>query len=270
MPKCRLRIRHETTYAWEAPASWGLQQLRLRPKEHALTRVLAWDLRLEGARLELCYEDQHRNAVELISLIPGARRLTILCEGEVEVTDRAGVLGPHGGQAPLWLYLRPTARTRAGPHCRRLLAALPAGLAPLERLHALSGAVAEAIRWESGASHAAATAEEALAEGRGVCQDQAHAFIAAARALGVPARYVSGHLMSDAAPQQAMHAWAEAWVEGLGWVGFDVANRISPDARHLRVATGLDYAEAAPVWGLTRGAGGERLAVSVEVAEAAQ
>ena len=97
-------------------------------------------------------------------------------------------------------------------------------------------------------------AEEALGAGRGVCQDHAQIFVGCARMLGVPARYVSGYLMmNDRVEQEAGHAWAEAHVDGLGWVGFDVSNGISPDSRYVRVATGRDYREAAPLTGISYG-----------------
>jgi transglutaminase-like putative cysteine protease len=109
-------------------------------------------------------------------------------------------------------------------------------------------------------------AAAALADGRGVCQDHAHIFIAAARSLGVPARYVTGYLVIEADnASQAHHAWAEAWVEALGWVGFDVANRICPTERYVRLAAGLDAGYAAPIVGSRRGGETEVLEVSVEV-----
>ena len=85
--------------------------------------------------------------------------------------------------------------------------------------------------------------------------------------MGVPARYVSGYLMmNDRVDQDASHAWAEAFVQGIGWIGFDVSNQISPDERYVRVATGLDYSEAAPVSGLRIGKQGEEeLEVSIQV-----
>jgi len=99
-----------------------------------------------------------------------------------------------------------------------------------------------------------------------VCQDHAHIFITLARMLGYPARYVSGYLMmNDRVEQDATHAWAEAHIAGLGWVGFDVSNAISPDERYVRVATGLDYREAAPISGLLVGAGTEEMAVTLQV-----
>ncbi|MEL6744620.1 MAG: transglutaminase family protein, partial [Pseudomonadota bacterium] len=102
--------------------------------------------------------------------------------------------------------------------------------------------------------------------GQGVCQDHAHVFLSAARLLDVPCRYVSGYLMmDDRVLQDATHAWVEAHVPQLGWVGFDVSNRISPDERYVRVATGLDYSDAAPLKGLRLGTQPESLVVSVQV-----
>jgi transglutaminase-like putative cysteine protease len=105
-----------------------------------------------------------------------------------------------------------------------------------------------------------------MAAGLGVCQDHAQIFIAAARAMEVPARYVSGYLlMDDRIAQEATHAWAEAWVPGLGWVGFDVSNGISPDPRYVRVATGRDYRDAAPITGISFGPVTEHLIVDLAV-----
>ena len=99
-----------------------------------------------------------------------------------------------------------------------------------------------------------------------MCQDHAHIFLSAARLLGHPARYVSGYLMmQDRVDQDATHAWAEVHFDALGWVGFDVSNRISPDSRYVRVATGLDYREAAPIYGMRHGDSDEALSVTVQV-----
>jgi transglutaminase-like putative cysteine protease len=104
-----------------------------------------------------------------------------------------------------------------------------------------------------------------------VCQDHAHVFIGAARSVGVPARYVSGYLMmNDRIDQEATHAWAEAHVDGLGWVGFDVSNWISPDPRYVRVATGRDYRDAAPITGVVFGTSTEDLHVDVAVEQQRQ
>ncbi len=262
----RLSIRHVTTYDYDAPVSWGLQQVRLTPKGNRSQEVISWDIAVEGGRRELGFEDHHRNGVDLISFEPGATRLTVACEGVVEVTDTAGILGPHGGYAPLWLFARQTPRTKPGQGCRRLVQAIAAEPKPLLRLHDLSAAIIEVLPWTEGSGEVTWTAEEALTAGAGVCQDHTHVFIACARSMQIPARYVSGYLlMDDGEARGAAHAWAEAWIPDLGWVGYDVANQMSPDDRYVRVATGLDYSEAAPVSGTRCGNAAERLSVSVEV-----
>lgn len=263
----KLAIRHTTRYRFAQPAAYGVQQVRKRPKSTSSQEVHSWALEVSGATLEATFQDHHRNTVDLLSFERGTTEIELVVRGEVSVTDTAGILGRHLGPAPLWLYERTTPLTRAGAGVRKLVAALPEG-ETLERLHALTRAVHAAIAYVPGASRPDWSAEDALAEGRGVCQDHAHAFIAAARLLGCPARYVSGYLMlQERIEQEAMHAWAEAHVEGLGWVGFDPANGISPDARYVRVATGLDYTEAAPVTGLRIGGAGELLDVEIAVAQ---
>ncbi len=269
MSTMRLSIRHTTHYAFGEPVMHALQRLRLTPKETQGQRIIAWRMTFENAHAELEYDDQHFNHVTLIGVEPGAREVTVTCEGIVETEDNAGVIGRHSGHLPLWSFLRQTPLTRPGPRLRALLREVPgpAGDAPLDFLHALSGLVRERIAYEAGRTHSATTAEEAVLHGYGVCQDHAHIFIGAARANGIPARYVSGYLMmDDRIEQEATHAWAEAHVEGLGWVGFDVSNGICPDPRYVRVATGSDYRDAAPVTGISFGGMDEVLRVGVAVA----
>ncbi len=268
MSTMRLSIRHTTHYAFGEPVMHALQRLRLTPKETQGQRIIAWRMTFENAHAELEYDDQHFNHVTLIGVEPGAREVTVTCEGIVETEDNAGVIGRHSGHLPLWSFLRQTPLTRPGPRLRALLREVPgpAGDAPLDFLHALSGLVRERIAYEAGRTHSATTAEEAVVHGYGVCQDHAHIFIGAARASGIPARYVSGYLMmDDRIEQEATHAWAEAHVPELGWVGFDISNGISPDPRYVRVATGSDYRDAAPITGISVGASAEVLTVGVAV-----
>lgn len=267
----RLRISHTTRYRYDRPVPHGLMQVRLTPKTHAAQRVLSWAIRVEGGSPSLRFEDHHRNTVDLIALDTGATEVALHAEGEVETEDTHGVIGPQGGFAPLWLFGRITPLTRAGAGVRRIVQAVGSEGDTLARLHRLMAAIGDAVAYETGMSHVGWTAEDTLSAGHGVCQDMAHVFVAAARAMGVPARYVSGYLMlQDRVDQDAAHAWAEAHVEGLGWVGFDIANRICPDDRHVRIATGLDYAEAAPVSGMRLGASDETMTVAVAVRQVQQ
>lgn len=269
MSKLTLQVRHTTHYAFTQPVVHALQRLRLTPKETQGQRIIDWSMRFDNAAVELQYDDQHFNHVHLISLAPGAREVTVTCEGMVETEDNAGVIGRHSGHLPLWSFLRQTPLTKPGPKMRALLRDMPPtdSAVPLDYLHALAALVREKIAYETGRTHSATTAEEAASHGYGVCQDHAHIFIGAARAARIPARYVSGYLlMDDRIEQEATHAWAEAHVEGLGWVGFDVSNGISPDPRYVRVATGSDYRDAAPITGISQGAAAaEVLTVGVAV-----
>jgi transglutaminase-like putative cysteine protease len=263
----RLKVQHTTHYAFDHPVSYGLQQIRKTPKSSRQQAVLNWTTRVEGGRKELSFEDHHHNTVELLSFDKDAETLRVISAGEVEISDTHGVVGRHLGPAPLWFYRRQTARTAPGPGVRALLRKVE-GAPGTDQLHALMHAVSQAVAYEVGASHPDWDAETALAEGRGVCQDHAQVFISAARDMGYPARYVSGYLMlDDRVDQDAMHAWAEAYVDPLGWVGFDPSNGISPDTRYVRVATGLDYGEAAPVVGTQVGGSGEVLSIEIQVAQ---
>lgn len=263
----RLKISHTTRYGFDAPVPYGLQQLRKTPKSTRAQRVVYWSTTVDGGRKELTFEDFNRNTVELVSFDAGTRSVIIRSEGEVEMTDTAGIVGPHEGFTPLWLFERSTPLTALGPGGRQILKEVT-GDTELDRLHCLSALIHDAIAYQTGQSETHWTAEDAIAAGKGVCQDHSHVFVTCARAMGHPARYVSGYLMmNDRVSQDATHAWAEAYVDPLGWVGFDVSNGISPDTRYVRIATGLDYSEAAPVRGHRYGAAAETLSVSVEVAQ---
>jgi transglutaminase-like putative cysteine protease len=269
----RLAIQHTTRYLFAETVAHGMQRLRLTPKATQGQKVIDWTMTYEGADEQLAYDDQNCNHVTLVSVREGAREVAITCAGTVDTEDHAGVIGRHSGHLPLWSFLSHTPLTRPGPRLRQLVAAVDRSHGALETLHDLSRVVRAAVGYEPGASSVHTTAEETVADGRGVCQDHTHVFIAAARTLDLPARYVSGYLMMDDRVQQdATHAWAEAFVEGLGWVGFDVANEICPDHRYVRVATGRDYAEAAPVTGITSGVtvADMHVALAVEQQVAAQ
>jgi transglutaminase-like putative cysteine protease len=264
----RLFIRHTTRYEFAEPVAHGLQRLRLVPKSTHGQRVIDWKMELDGLSKQTEYEDHHHNCTALVSLVPGASTVTITCSGTVETVDNHGIVGVHTGHMPLWAFLMQTDLTRPGPKMRALASGLrkTADDGPLDRLHELVSAVIDAVAYDIGHTGPDTTAEEALGASHGVCQDHAHIFIGTARLLGIPARYVSGYLMmNDRIDQEAGHGWAEAHVEGLGWVGFDVSNGISPDPRYVRVASGRDYRDAAPVTGISFGPGESVLAVSLAV-----
>jgi transglutaminase-like putative cysteine protease len=166
---------------------------------------------------------------------------------------------------PVKAYLRETPATSPNAPLRSL-AQRHAGQSGLEQLHNLMDSVRDSIDFEVGATNAHTTAAEALRDGKGVCQDHAHVFITAARWLGIPARYVAGYMaVEDEEVAEASHAWAEAYVDDLGWVGFDVANRVCPDDRYIRVSVAMDARGARPVRGIRRGPHPQSETLDVEV-----
>ncbi|ANT51743.1 transglutaminase family protein [Mesorhizobium amorphae] len=261
----RLKITHRTEYSYDAPVQYLLQRLRLLPLSGHTQTVLSWELRIDGAREEVRFTDHFGNDTRLLSVEGEQHAITIEASGEVVTRDTTGVSGPHQGFAPLWLFGQETSLTAVGEGIRELAASVGKGT-DIERLHRLMAIIGERVAYKPGTTNVMTPAEDALALKTGVCQDHSHIFTAAARAMGFPARYISGYLMMDAMVQQAAsHAWAEAHVQGLGWVAFDAANGISPDERYVRVATGRDYRDASPVSGIRLGQAQEQLAVTVTV-----
>jgi transglutaminase-like putative cysteine protease len=267
----RLRIQHTTNYRYEPPATGVIQILRLTPGSHDGQYVAEWQIDVStDSRLDM-HEDAFGNVTHVMT--HGAiEDLTITVGGLIETHDTGGVLRGTDERFPPSLFLRSTALTAVNPameNFARELRAESEGDA-LGFLHALMTQVSEHMTFDEDPTNTGTSAIEAFGLKRGVCQDYAHIFIACARSGGVPARFVSGHfLRSDGmVNQQAGHAWAEAHVPGLGWVGFDPANCVCATEAHARVAIGLDYLGAAPVRGTRYGGGSETLTVKVKVEQA--
>jgi len=269
----RLSVRHVTTYSYAQPARGIIQLLRATPLSFTGQNVLDWRIDVDvDARLRE-RRDGYGNVTHMLYVDKPVSRLSVSVSGRVLTEDRAGIVLGLPNDLPPQVFRRATPLTEAGPAIVALARTLATGPDPaLGRLHNLNVRLHETMRFDTEATAADTSAEQACAAGHGVCQDFAHMFIAVARALGVPARYVSGHLFrrDGAHVQEAAHAWAEAWVGDLGWVAFDPTNGISPDDAYVRVACGLDYRDAAPVAGARSGGGAEQLTVEVAVSETAQ
>ena len=260
-----ITVRHVTRYTYAEPVSYAVQRLRLTPAPFAAQRIVNWRIQLPASAKSLQFKDGFGNAVDLVTINARHQELVIEAGGTVETMDASGVVAGLAKSLPPRVFLKETEQTRPDSNIRDL-ALSTSGNDTLNRLHALAGAVRDRVEYVAGITDAHTSAAEALADGKGVCQDHAHIFIAGARTLAIPARYVTGYLIiDDDEPADAHHAWAEAWVDTLGWVGFDVANRICPTDRYVRLATGLDAGYAAPVVGSRRGGADEKLEVSVAV-----
>jgi transglutaminase-like putative cysteine protease len=264
-----IEIRHVTTYKYGTPARYSIQSLRLTPPSLDGQDVLSWTISAPGFDKHVEYRDGMGNLVHLTTSSTLHDGITIEAAGVVETEDRCGIVRGLTEVAPRRVFLRESPRTIPDKAIRELARSVSGGRVPtdtLDCLHGLMAAVREAVDYEIGATHEHTSAAEALAEGKGVCQDHAHVFISASRVIGIPARYVNGYFLSGTiAPSEAHHAWAEAWVDGLGWVGFDPANGMCPTERYVRLACGFDAGSASPIRGTQRGGENEALDVRVEV-----
>ncbi len=265
----RLTIAHETHYRFAQPANHSIQYLRLTPRADPAQMTLAWQVKTQGKLKR--WTDGFGNTAH-VSVQNGLHdEVAVVVQGEVETIDTFGVLPADDGLPPS-MFLRAT-------HYTEVDDAIAAIARPfIERrtdegtiaaLHGLMYALHTAVAYQPGQTSVESTAAEALAHGQGVCQDHAHLFIAACRVLDVPARYVSGYLLARAGSTGtlASHAWAEAFVDDLGWVSFDPSNGQSANDAYVRLAVAFDYAGASPIRGIRKGGGIETMAVRVNIVE---
>jgi transglutaminase-like putative cysteine protease len=272
----RIRISHATTYHYDAPPNGVTQLLRLTPRNHDGQYVVEWRIELsEDCQLHQ-HEDAFGNITHSFTADGPFDELSITVNGEVETQDSNGFVRGAVERFPPPMFLRESpltlpdtaiidfaeaARAEAGP-----------GASTLSVLHQLLANVNGDITFDVTPTQTATTAAEAFKLKRGVCQDLTHIYIAAARHLGIPSRYIGGHFYraDGITAQDAGHAWAECYVEDFGWIGFDPSNGICPTDAHVRVAAGLDYLGASPVRGTRYGGNGETLKVAVNVEQARQ
>jgi len=294
----RICVAHETVYRYDTPSSGVIQTLRLTPRNHTGQYVVNWRIDVSAdCRLEP-QEDAFGNIIHAFSAGGPISELRLFAEGEVETQDTAGVMRGAVERFPPSLFLRETQLTHADEAILAYAAQFgrPAAADTLPVLHHLLARIYDDITFDAEPATTGANAAEAFAGKRGTCQGVTHIFVAVARTLGVPARYVSGYLhRSDgtAAPdggqaqsqsqdgcaqdgggrdgdnaQDGGHAWAEAHVPDLGWVGFDPVNGVCITDRYIRVAVGLDGLGAARVRGAYYGGGREAMDVKLRVTQA--
>ncbi len=254
----RICISHKTHYRYERPVKALTQVLRLPPRGHDGQHVRKWRIEPSVDGRLRPREDAFGNVVHTFSADEPVEEMTVCVTGEVETHETAGVIRGTVERLPDPLYLRDTDLTAPNEDIHAFAHEVATGSRdPLATLHNLLEGLHRQVAFDTAPTQVTTTAAEAFALKRGVCQDLTHIFIAAARCLDLPARYVSGYLYraDGVVEQEAGHAWAEAKVPGLGWVGFDAANGISVSDAHVRVAIGLDYLGAAPVRGSRTGGG---------------
>jgi transglutaminase-like putative cysteine protease len=265
-----LHVRHETVYTYAEVVRYTIQALRLTPRREARQRVVSWSIQAPGRRIEQI--DAHGNIVHYLTVESPHRELRLLVTGVVETDETIGQPNSDALQLSPLAYRTASSLTAADAALAQFAAAAFAGSDDLrERLLRGAQAVAAAVAYRPGSTQVSDTAIAVLQRREGVCQDQAHVFIACCRALGLSARYVSGYLHTGAEGGVASHAWAEVWLDSPGhWHGIDISHGRPVAGQHCRLAVGRDYLDAAPVRGMRRGGGQERMQVSVLVSSAPQ
>lgn len=261
----RLAIEHHTRYLFSEPQSRLVQMLRLTPSDTIDQTVLSWridvdcDVRLRDA------VDGFGNKVTMLYAEGPIAGIAITVAGQVLTTESNGVVRGSHEPLPEGLFLRTTPRTEASDALAAFAKPALGGDGPaLERLHRWNRALAKRFPGAPDLPDSGVPAAQAFAAPRPSSRDVAQIFVAGARAFDVPARYVSGYRQS-ACGNCAPHGWAEAWVDDLGWVGFDPSAGISPDEQYVRVAVGVDASGAASIAGSRLGQGGEEMKVDLHV-----
>jgi transglutaminase-like putative cysteine protease len=265
----RLRIVHSTVCHYDPPATGAIQVLRLTPRNHDGQYVVRWRIDVTPDARLAAHEDAFGNLTHVFTADGPLAELRIEVNGQVETQNTDGVVRGTVERFPPSLFLRDTVLTQADTAIGQFAQTIreASGGRTLAELHGLLQRLHAEMAYDCDPTHTAANAAEAFARKSGGAADFTHVFIGAAHSLGIPARFVGGYYCKDDCVEQSGHAWAEAYVADLGWVGFDPANGSCPTDAHVRVAVGLDALGAAPVRGTRYGVGGEMLEVAIAVGQ---
>lgn len=256
----RLRLRHHLRLSFAEPTRNVIAVLRMTPRSHEGQRVTNWRIDVEPDCLLKAGEDHFGNLVHTLTLPGAVTTVSITAQGELTAFDAAGIVRGSAERLPVELYHRETRLTTPDAPLRAFAAEAATGAeSHLGQLHSLMAAIHETVAVHDGIDGVRPVAA-AFADRRGTARDHAQIFATCARALGVPARCATGYLLAEG-DGSSRHSWAEAFVEGLGWVGFDTVHDICPQDQHIRVAVGLDAVEA----GALRGASGVTPEETMEV-----
>ncbi len=276
-------IRHITRFRYSDPITESLMEVRMQPRSDAPQQCRDFRLLTRPHSQIFAYLDHRGNAVYHFDVPGRHQELVLVASARVDVgaqpelperlngdswqaVDRTAESGEH------WDMLQPSAFATPtellADFCREH--ALVRNGDPLSTLKRINQVIYDAFDYVQRHTSVDSEIDHALESRKGVCQDFAHIMIAAVRGLGIPCRYVSGYLAQsdeteDRSVDGASHAWIEALLPDLGWIGFDPTNNMLAGGRHIRVAIGRDYADVPPSRGVYRGAAESELAVSVKV-----
>lgn len=280
------RIRHTTHFAYDQPIRESIMEVRMKPRTDAWQRCLEFSIGLVPSTRDHSYTDFLGNVVHHFDIPSVHDQLEVVATALVEihgdgrgkpteVSDTWAQIDELATEPDYWDWLQPSHYARPTESLLALMTEL--GIrrlnGPMQTLTELNATLHRVIRYDRGSTRVDSPIDESIQNRRGVCQDFSHLFIAIARSLGIPARYVSGYLFhrdgdTDPTARDATHAWAEAFIPGAGWFGFDPSNHTLAGERHIRVAIGRDYRDVPPNRGVYRGIATEKLTVHVDVEKA--
>jgi transglutaminase-like putative cysteine protease len=288
-------VSHKTVYHYTAPVAQSHHLVHLAPRPHERQRVIHHSLTIAPTPAQRTdFIDYFGNPTSAVAIEKSHSELLLHSRMLIEVNAPAPIdLGasapwelvakraspPHGPcDLDVEQYLPPSHHT---PPCRDLLAfalpSFPPQRAVLACAMDLTHRIHSDFTYDGTATDVATTVSALLQIRRGVCQDFAHLLIAAFRVMGLPARYVSGYLLTHPPAGQerligsdASHAWVSVWAPNVGWVDFDPTNDLIPRDEHITISYGRDFQDVSPVTGVLLGGGSHRVEVGVDVVPALQ
>lgn len=277
------KIRHHTRYRYTAPVGESVMEVRMQPRSDDQQHCFSFELKVTPQARISTYQDYLHNHIHFFDIPRRHGQLVLRAESLVgivppaELPDSLSIeswenLDILAGAPDYWDFIAESHFVRFTP----LLAALTEELRldrrrdPLSLLHHINTGIYYAFRYVPESTTVDSPIDVALENRSGVCQDYAHIMLALVRGLGIPCRYVSGYLFTrrenhDQSADDASHAWVEAYLPALGWLGFDPTNNLIAAERHIRVAVGRDYADVPPTRGLFKGDADSKMEVGVQV-----
>jgi transglutaminase-like putative cysteine protease len=267
----KLEIVHSTRYRYSGPIAETVMEVRLRPMDGNGQRCLEFELDVSSGIKPRSYRDGYGNSVHYFNVVRPHTRLIITSRSVVETGLQVDA---EPGEELVQDFLRFRSPVKDVPGIRELAGRHPvsdrdSGPDVERALDELTLTISREFTYDRAVTNVYSAVDEVLELKAGVCQDFAHLFIAAARAMGVPARYASGYIHTPGAggATSASHAWGEGWVPGRGWVGYDATHPVRTSENHVRLAVGRDYSDAAPTRGIYVGSATGTMEVGVRTRE---
>ncbi len=281
-------IRHVTRFRYDSPISESVMEVRKQPLSDGAQRCVSFEISTKPRAKVHSYTDSMGNTVHHFDVPQAHVQLEIttqaLVESLVEPPAADFVLNHEAWQmidqqvasGMAWDYSQPSRFVQYSPLLRQFAAELnlTRDPDPLTLVRRLNSAINERLDYAQDSTDVDSTIDHALELRSGVCQDFTHIMLSVLRLIGIPSRYVSGYLFHrventrERLSADASHAWIEAWLPDLGWVGFDPTNNVLAGNRHLRVAVGRDYSDVPPTHGIFKGGARSKLEVAVQVRRA--